>query len=101
AFTRPPRALRLQRPPPAIQVQMAALPAPTGEWRLEGAWCALPRRPAERIRRAWGPWRTSGEWWSEAAWSHDEWDVELASCRHYRLRYDRRGRRWFLLGIYD
>jgi protein ImuB len=26
---------------------------------------------------ATGPWRTSGEWWREDAWEHDEWDIEV------------------------
>jgi len=24
-----------------------------------------------------GPWRTSGDWWVENGWQHDEWDVAL------------------------
>ena len=24
-----------------------------------------------------GPWRTSGDWWLEGPWAHDEWDVEV------------------------
>jgi protein ImuB len=24
-----------------------------------------------------GPWRTSGDWWNENAWLHDEWDIEV------------------------
>jgi protein ImuB len=26
-----------------------------------------------------GPWRTSGDWWTENAWLHDEWDIEVSS----------------------
>jgi protein ImuB len=29
------------------------------------------------VRSASGPWRTSGEWWEESPWDHEEWDVEL------------------------
>ncbi|HEY0703786.1 MAG TPA: hypothetical protein VGD60_13550, partial [Candidatus Acidoferrales bacterium] len=34
-----------------------------------------------------GPWRTSGDWWREDAWLHDEWDIEVrlgspTSVRH-------------------
>jgi protein ImuB len=24
-----------------------------------------------------GPWRTSGDWWREDAWKHDEWDIDV------------------------
>jgi len=24
-----------------------------------------------------GPWRTSGDWWREDAWEHDEWDIDV------------------------
>ncbi len=42
-------------------------------------------RPAEvflqgrrgEVRKASGPWRTSGEWWREEQWIEDEWDLEV------------------------
>jgi protein ImuB len=24
-----------------------------------------------------GPWRTSGDWWHEDAWEHDQWDIDV------------------------
>lgn len=64
-----------------------------------------------------GPWRTKGDWWSETAWTRDEWDVVLHSLRPkvqkescgedeeetavYRIFRDLRSRRWFVEGIYD
>jgi hypothetical protein len=24
-----------------------------------------------------GPWRSSGEWWQEDGWDHDEWDLAI------------------------
>jgi protein ImuB len=34
-----------------------------------------------------GPWRTSGDWWQEKPWDHQEWDVEVkfspAECRRH------------------
>jgi len=27
-----------------------------------------------------GPWRTSGDWWREDGWEHDEWDVDVRFC---------------------
>jgi protein ImuB len=29
------------------------------------------------VLAASGPWRTSGDWWREDAWEHDEWDVDI------------------------
>ena len=36
----------------------------------------LQGRRAE-VRKASGPWRTSGEWWREEQWSEDQWDLEV------------------------
>lgn len=38
----------------------------------------LAGRVAGRIVHASGPWRTSGDWWRDDAWAHDEWDVEIS-----------------------
>ena len=46
-----------------------------------------------------GPWRASGEWWTERPWIHDEWDVELGDGTLCRLAHD--GSAWWLEGIYD
>ena len=77
-----------------------------------------------------GPWRTSGDWWQEKPWDHDEWDVELhfsstnrpsapVLSTHfsthenkrvtdpvsqnglYVVYYDSRQQSWFLQGMYD
>ena len=31
------------------------------------------------VREIAGPWRVSGQWWSEANWCREEWDVRLAT----------------------
>jgi protein ImuB len=46
-----------------------------------------------------GPWRTSGDWWTNDPWSRDEWDVALSDGAIYRLYCDPRG--WFVEGSYD
>ena len=60
-----------------------------------------------------GPWRTSGQWWTDAPmaaatppdgaspWDHDEWDVSLTDGGVYRIFHDRRVDRWFLEGMVD
>jgi protein ImuB len=69
------------------------------------------------ITTASGPWRTSGDWWREDAWQHDEWDVNVrldfstvrnkrnlyASARDglYRIYYDALRQSWFVRGRYD
>jgi hypothetical protein len=52
-----------------------------------------------RIVAGVGPWRSSGEWWGQRPWLHDEWDVELADGTLCRLAHD--GSAWHLAGIYD
>ena len=71
------------------------------------------------IAAASGPWRTSGEWWREDAWDHEEWDVEVhrtaasntRSFEHspstepaksvYRIYFDALRQAWFVAGMYD
>jgi len=64
-----------------------------------------------------GPWRTSGDWWQEDLWQHDEWDLEIhflfspaihlecgSACPQrglYRIYYDALRGNWFMRGIYD
>ncbi|MGH9730726.1 MAG: hypothetical protein ACRD4A_03425 [Candidatus Acidiferrales bacterium] len=64
-----------------------------------------------------GPWRTSGDWWQEDPWQHDEWDLEIhfrfppvihleraSTCPQrglYRIYYDALRGNWFMRGIYD
>ena len=63
----------------------------------------LARRdvPGGRVEASAGPWRTAGEWWTQSAWDHDEWDVALDDGTLCRLMRDRRNDRWYLEGVYD
>ena len=71
-----------------------------------------------RVVAASGPWRGSGDWWSEDAWQCDEWDLEIQAPSHsrspqqianpggkgtgvYRLFYDSTRQEWFVRGEYD
>ena len=66
-----------------------------------------------------GPWRNSGDWWSESSWTRDEWDVTLVenpSRAHktrvfetvsnpesvvYRIYLNLHTQQWFVDGMYD
>jgi protein ImuB len=51
-----------------------------------------------------GPWRTSGEWWSNDAWSRDEWDVAVqqkTGLALYRMYRDLASESWFVEARYD
>jgi protein ImuB len=57
--------------------------------------------PFGAIVQASGPWRSSGEWWSDRAWNRNEWDVALRNGTVCRIFQDRTTDRWFLEGVYD
>jgi protein ImuB len=85
----PTLAVRRIRPPRSVEVTVdAGAPAHLRAARLAG-----------RIIAGAGPWRVSGEWWTEAPFVQDEWDVELHDGTLCRLARDGRG--WRLEAIYD
>lgn len=45
-----------------------------------------------------GPWRGSGDWWSDRAWDRTEWDIAVGD-QLYRLA--QQGDEWFVDGAYD
>ena len=58
-----------------------------------------------------GPWRSSGDWWTEqsekdqaGAWDREEWDVALANgtgVALYRIYRDMGSGEWFADASYD
>jgi protein ImuB len=57
------------------------------------------------VEHAYGPWRTSGEWWSGTLWGHEQWDViaraqngPLLSCC---LMHDLMRNVWQMAALYD
>jgi protein ImuB len=89
-----PTALRVCRPPQSIGVVL------TGNVPTRIFWGGLRYSVCEIA----GPWRNSGQWWSEANWNREEWDVRLAdeaTERVCRIAFDHRSCCWYMQGIYD
>jgi protein ImuB len=53
------------------------------------------------VLRYAGPWKTAGEWWTDTAWSREEWDVALDNGALYRIYQESANHEWFVHGIYD
>jgi protein ImuB len=89
-----PVALRVNRPPQVISVQLV------NERPVRMYWNSV----AYVIREAAGPERISGQWWTETHWCREEWDVRLsadATDRLCRIAFDPRSRCWYVQGTYD
>jgi protein ImuB len=58
-----------------------------------------------RVVQASGPWRRSGEWWTQEHWGRDEWDLILDNGESSRLlvraHRDLVTRQWFVEAEYD
>jgi protein ImuB len=117
AAQEPATALRVFRPPFAARVELRE------ECPVRIAFCGA----RAEVIAASGPWRTSGNWWGDDVWQHDEWDIEIrcdsvsagrsasgareqnpaanseASLRDgmYRIYFDGLRRSWFVRGVYD
>jgi protein ImuB len=91
----PRMALRRVRPPHLIQVALHAMKPVAyrdGDSRFE-------------IVAVYGPWRTSGCWWSPDGWDTEEWDA-LVSSRNEEtfgclLVQDRLRNEWRMEAFYD
>lgn len=82
-------ALRYFRPPVAARVDMdRGVLKRVASSRVSG-----------RVLQCAGPWRTSGDWWTDTVWSRDEWDVVLEDRAIYRLYLT--SDQWFIDGSYD
>lgn len=89
-----PTALRVCRPPQPVGVALE------GHAPVRVFWDG--QRYA--VREIAGPWRVSGQWWSEANWCREEWDVRMATEsaeRVCRIAFDPRSRCWYVQGTYD
>lgn len=57
-----------------------------------------------RVLAAFGPWSSSGNWWSNNRWARDEWDVALKThdgIGYYRIYRDFASQQWFVEGMFD
>jgi protein ImuB len=89
-----PIALRVSRPPQMVGVTLANHAPVRVFWGGAGYV----------VRQAAGPVRVSGQWWSEARWCREEWDVRLENGgaeRLCRIAFDPRSRCWYVQGTYD
>jgi protein ImuB len=88
-------ALRRMRPPVPIRVVFHATKP------------AIFRDQTDRfeIAAAYGPWRTTGCWWSTDSWDAEEWDVLASSPNGTSfaclLSHDRKRHEWLLEAFYD
>jgi protein ImuB len=92
---RPRLALRRMRPPVPVRVQLRALKPVAFR----------DRERSFKVAAAYGPWSTSGCWWSAGAWNEEEWDVLAetgnGSCVACLLVRDCARNEWRLEAFYD
>ena len=89
-------ALRRFRPPLKAQVELRG-ERPARLWSEDG-------EVRGDVISSSGPWRMSGEWWNDAEWHRDDWDIALAqgtACVLYRIFCNRMTGKWFVEGSYD
>jgi protein ImuB len=88
-------SLRRMRPPTPVRVTLHAMRPVTFR----------DRGDRYEITTAYGPWKTSGCWWSASGWDAEEWDVLAVSGSGARmgclLVLDRQSNRWQLEAMYD
>jgi protein ImuB len=83
-------ALRRVRPPRRVEVSLEGGRPVAMDW---SGW--------QRITRAAGPWRISGQWWDGGRFAREEWDVALADGTLCRLARDGITDAWLLDAVYD
>jgi protein ImuB len=90
-------ALRIFRPPILARVSYA-------NGKLTHVVAQEKHRISGTVLWAAGPWRSSGDWWEQDSWMHDEWDIALEEKNGivlYRLIHDLISGKWLLQGTYD
>ncbi|MGE5487461.1 MAG: hypothetical protein ACM3ZB_06540 [bacterium] len=104
-FAPPPADARPKHAPPANPRAAARVFRPALRAAIDAPGGRPSRIQARGIRgvvvASAGPWRTSGDWWREDAWSRDEWDIALGNGALYRIYRDRASGEWFIEAAYD
>lgn len=88
---------------PRLTLRAIRPPAPA-EVRIAGGRPVFVRSAVARgeILEIAGPWRTTGEWWSETGhFAFDHYDVQTSDGSVLRLRFDWRQNQWQVDGLYD
>jgi protein ImuB len=102
---RPPRSARVQTGAGGQpgSVSLGSLPARrgAGTHAAQRGEAERSSRDGLRVLQVAGPWRFFGEWWGDAPFARDYWDVQLADGGVYRLYHDLAHGAWFVDGIYD
>jgi protein ImuB len=88
-------ALRRIRPPTHVRVQLDA----------RKPISFRDREQSYKVAAVYGPWRTSGCWWSTDPWDTEEWDVLAESSTGSSLAcllvHNRSHNQWQLEALYD
>ncbi len=91
----PHMALRRMRPSVSVRVGMRGMEPASFASRDDGY----------TITAAYGPWRTSGNWWSDGEWNLEEWDVMAVSRDGATIAcllvHDHARNAWELEAVYD
>jgi len=88
-------SLRRVRPPVALSIGLDPMGKPRF-FHFEGKRFS--------VAEAYGPWRQSGEWWSQRVWSQEDWDVRATAGPDVMLcviAHDLLRREWRLEALYD
>jgi protein ImuB len=98
-------ALRRVRPPTPVRVEFFPTLSPKNGERMGRPVMFCDAENRFEVAAAYGPWRSSGCWWSGEGWDDEEWDVlarggegVLIACL---LVCDRTRKAWRLEAFYD
>ena len=91
------------RPTPRLTLRAVRPPA-RAEVRVEGGRPVALRSAVSQgeVVRVAGPWRTTGQWWSEAGhFAVDHYDIQMSDGNVLRLCFDWKRNQWQVDGLYD